>query len=375
MIQNCRICDGFLFNLIAYENMPKAAQNLPDQEHIRNGSDAGVDIEVCQCKECGLIQLNNEPVDYYKEVIRASAFSEEMREFRIKQFEEFIQNHSLTNKTIIEIGTGNGEYLSLMKQFNIDAYGLEYSEQSVNQCNTNGLNVLQGYIDDENYKISNKLYDAFFILNFFEHMPDPNTVLKGLANNLSENAVGIIEVPNFDMILRQNLYSEFITDHLFYFTTETLKNALSQNGFEIIECKEIWYDYILSAIVKKRKKTDLSSFREHKQNIESTLNDYISLYDKVAVWGAGHQALTVLSLANLGNKIQYVVDDAAFKQNKYTPATHIPIVSSHMLKKEPVDAVIVMAASYSDEVAKKIRQNFDSSIDVSILRDYGLEAI
>ena len=352
MIKNCRICDGSLFNLVTYENMPKAAQNLPDQEHIRNGSDAGVDIEVCQCKECGLIQLSNEPVDYYKEVIRASAFSEEMREFRIKQFEEFIQNHSLMNKTIIEIGTGKGEYLSLMKRFNIDAYGLEYSEQSVNQCNDNGLNVLQGYIDDENYKISNKLYDAFFILNFFEHMPDPNTVLKGLANNLSEDAVGIVEVP-----------------------TETLKNALSQNGFEIIECKEIWYDYILSAIVRKRKKTDLSSFREHKQNIESMLNDYISSYDKVAVWGAGHQALTVLSLANLGNKIQYVVDDASFKQNKYTPATHIPILPSQVLKEQPVDAVIIMAASYSDEVARKIRQNFDKSIDVSILRDYGLETV
>ena len=48
-------------------------------------------------------------------------------------------------------------------------------------------------------------------------------------------------------------------------------------------------------------------------------------------------------------------------------------MSSQTLREKPVDAVIVMAASYSDEVAKKIRQNFDKNIDVSILRDYGLE--
>ena len=96
---------------------------------------------------------------------------------------------------------------------------------------------------------------------------------------------------------------------------------------------------------------------------------------KVAIWGAGHQALAIISLTDLADKIRYVVDSAVFKQGKFTPATHIPIVSPDVLDSDPVDAVIVMAASYSDEVARIIREKFDGKINVSILRDFGLEEV
>ena len=43
------------------------------------------------------------------------------------------------------------------------------------------------------------------------------------------------------------------------------------------------------------------------------------------------------------------------------------------LSSDPVDAVIVIAAAYSDEVAGIIRKKFGKKIKVSILRDFGLE--
>ena len=75
------------------------------------------------------------------------------------------------------------------------------------------------------------------------------------------------------------------------------------------------------------------------------------------------------------NLVFNVVDSAAFKQGKYTPVTHIPIVSPSALVLDPVDAIIVMAASYSDEIARNIRQKFDANIKVAILRDFGLEVV
>ncbi len=87
-------------------------------------------------------------------------------------------------------------------------------------------------------------------------------------------------------------------------------------------------------------------------------------------WASG---LAVISLMDLAGKIKYVVDSATFKQGKYTPATHVPIVSPDALDSDPVDAIIVMAASYSDEVARIIRQKFDKNINIAILRDFGLK--
>ena len=376
-INKCRICGQKFFKepLLRYENMPRAAQFLPDAESLE--SDKGVDLEVCQCSGCGLVQLSNGLVPYYKEVIRAAAFSEEMKDFRRKQFGSFIQKYSLKRKKVIEIGCGRGEYLSIMQQFGIEAYGLEHSEELVMQCVKNGLRVSRGFIQSSTDRLNDAPFDAFFILNFLEHLPDPNSTLRGIYNNLTDDAIGLVEVPNFDMILRNKLFSEFICDHLFYFTKGTLNTTLTLNGFEIIECNEVWYDYIISAVVKKREKIDISHFYKYQEQLKNEIEEYICRfkYKKVAIWGAGHQALAVISLINLANKIKYVVDSATFKQGKYTPATHIRIVSPDTLDSDPVDAVIVMVASYSDEVARIIREKFDRNINISILRDFGLEIV
>ena len=355
--------------------MPKAAQNFPTLHTL--GDDKGEDLGICQCAACGLVQLDNEPVSYYKEVIRAAAFSEEMRGFRIDQFKKFVDKYSLRNKKVVEIGCGKGEFLTLMKKAGADTYGIEYSDESVEYCRENDLKVSKLYIENNNDLLPAAPYDCFFIMNFFEHLPDPNSTLRALHKNLSDDGVGLIEVPNFDMILKNNLFSEFINDHLFYFTKETLRLTLERNGFEIVECNEIWYDYIISAVVRKRPKTNLSDFQSHQEKIKKEIGNYIAGFskDSVVIWGAGHQSLVIMSMAELNGKIKYVVDSATFKQGKYTPATHIPIVGPERLNSDPVEAIIVMAASYSDEVAGIIQKKYNNNIKVAILRDFGLELI
>lgn len=376
-INKCRVCKQTFYEapLIEYKNMPATAQNLPNKESLK--SEKGIDIKVCQCSGCGLVQLSNDPVFYYREVIRAAAFSEEMKAFRVKQFSEFVQNYSLTEKKIIEIGCGRGEYLNLMKETGADVYGLEFSEDSAKQCIENGLNVSAGFIENPDSILSDAPYNAFFILNFLEHLPDPNSLLRGMYNNLKKDGIGLVEVPNFDMILRNNLFSEFTSDHLLYFTKETLSFALILNGFEIVECNEIWHNYIISAVVRKSEKLDILHFNQYQTNLKNELQEFINCFEnqKVAIWGAGHQALAVIAMANLSGKIKYILDSATFKQGKYSPATHIPIVAPQTLESAPVDAVIVMAASYSDEVAKIIKEKFDRNIKIAILRDFGLEII
>jgi len=376
-VSRCRVCgdDFFPEPLLLFENMPKAAQFLPDADSVCN--DSGVDLEICQCAGCGLAQLSNAPVPYFKEVVRAAAFSEEMKDFRLRQFVELATRFSLRGKKVLEIGCGRGEYLSLMEQAGMDAYGLEYSEESVAHCRVNQLNAARDFIDSSDYVLEQAPFDAFFILNFLEHLPNPNASLRGAAHNLAEGGLGLVEVPNFDMILRNNLFSEFIGDHLLYFTRDTLTATLNLNGFEVVECKDIWYDYILSAVVRKRERLNLSHFADYQEKIRGEIEGYLARFadGKVAIWGAGHQALAVISLTKLAGKIKYVVDSATFKQGKFTPASHVPIVSPDALQADPVDAIIVMAASYSDEVARIIRHRYGAAIGVALLRDSGLEEV
>jgi len=359
--------------LLRYENMPKAAQYLPDAELL--GSDKGADLELCQCSGCGLVQLSNDPVPYYQEVIRASAVSEEMKKFRTKQFRDFVEKYYLQGKKVIEIGCGCGEFLSLMQQNDIELYGVEASEKSVLQCARSGLTVSKGFIQGTDYRLELAPFAAFFMLNFLEHLPDPNSTLSGIYCNLTDEALGLVEVPNFNMILRKNLFSEFIADHLLYFTRETLTTTLRLNGFDVIDFNEEWYDYVISVVVRKRKKLDLSNFYGCQAKLKDEIEGFIRPfgYKRVAVWGAGHQALAIISLLSIADKLKYVVDSATFKQGKFTPATHVPIVSPEKLNSDPVDALIVMAAGYADEVANNIRREFAGKMSIAILRDFGLE--
>jgi SAM-dependent methyltransferase len=374
---HCRVCGELFFPspLLSYHQMPSSAQGFPSDENLH--LDKGEDLDVNQCASCGLVQLSNAPVSYYKDVIRAAAFSEEMREFRLKQLTSWVNQYHLKDQKILEVGCGRGEYLSLLKLTGVDAYGIEHSKQAVLDCQHQGLQAFQGYFGETQNENIPSDFNGFMCLNFMEHWPDPNASLKAISEHLLDGAIGLVEVPNFDMILEKGLFSEFISDHLFYFTEDTFKFTLQKNGFEVLESKPVWHDYILSLVVRKRDKTDLSFFKQFRENISSQLNQFVDLFPlkQVAVWGAGHQALAVIALADLSKKIAYVIDSAPFKQGKYTPASHLPIVAPKQLNTQPVEAVIVMAASYSDEVARIIRSTYHEGIKVAILRDDGLEEI
>jgi len=376
-IKKCRVCNTAFSSmpLIAYNNMPIGAQKFLKKEDLKQ--EQGIDLIIYQCSGCGLIQLSNQPVPYYKDVIRSSSLSEEMRNFRLIQFKKFIDHYKLSHKKILEVGCGRGEYLKLMQQFNIDAYGIEHNSTAVNICQETNLKVSCEYLDKEEQQLGDGPFDAFMILNFLEHIPDPNLTLRAICNNLKADAVGLIEVPNFDQTLKQKLFFDFIADHLFYFTEETLRFVLQLNGFEVLEINTVWHNDLLSATVKKRSLVDVDAFQKTFETFRHEILSFLEKYrnQRIAVWGASHHALTILSMLEMQNYITYVVDSAPFKQNKYTPATHIPIVSPETLKLQPVDVVIVMAAGYSDEVASILKKNYDQNITIAILRDTELELL
>lgn len=380
MQKKCRCCEKVINGkpVLEYENMPGVAQNFPDKDSLKQ--DKGILLKIYQCQNCGLIQLTDEPVFYYKDVIRASAVSDEMKEFRSRYFKDFVDKYNLYGKKVIEIGTGKGEFLTLMEQTGVRAFGVEHCKESVKVCNKFGLKVFEGYVGQADYEIPQAPFDGFFIMNFLEHIPEPNVFLQGICNNLTDYAVGLVEVPNTDMILKNLLFSEFMLDHLMYFTKDTLIHLLEQNGFEVLECNSVWHDYCLAAVVRKRSSLDLTEFYERQKEITRQIHEFINSNAaqgrRTAVWGAGHQALAVMALADIKGEIEFVIDSAAFKQNKYTPGTHIPIFSPEILsmEKSPIGAILVMAASYSDEVACIVREKY-KDITIGILRENGIEVI
>lgn len=361
--------------LLQYEGSPKSAQgflnDLIDQDEV-------VNLKIYQCAKCGLVQHNLKPVSYYKEVIRAIAFSPEMGKFRLEQLGNWISKNDLHNKKILEVGCGKGEYLNLLKKSGASLVeGLEFSENNVASARNLGFTVHHGYLDKSFKPPQQFQFNAFTIFSFLEHWPNPNESLGILHSYLTEGAFGLVEVPNFELILSKGLYAEFTTDHIFYFNKKSFAFLLEKNGFEVISMEPVWHDYILSAEVRKQSSLDISKFLKIQDNIKFQLNNFIAQFEhnQVAIWGAGHQALAVIAMAGIAPQIKYVVDSAPFKQGKYTPATHLPIVSPDLLLKNSPQSIVIMAAGYSDEIAGTIKEKYPAIEHVAILREDRLEII
>ncbi len=377
-MKRCIACGAPLWEtpLLTLDNMPASAQHMPDAQGVKE--DRGLTLDLCQCMGCGLVQFDCEPVDYYRDVIRAGGFSKTMVELRRYQYKHLIDSYHLEGKKFIEVGCGQGEFLKVLSEFPVEVHGIEHDPHLVELARAQGLDVTEGFTETEDTRFAGGLYDVFLSFNFLEHQPDPSTMLQAIYRNLEDDAMGLITVPSFEYIMDHNSYYELIRDHLAYYTFETLTTLLERNGFQVEECEVINRD-TLSVIVKKRPQMDTENLLECYVNLKREMESYMKYLDawdkKVAIWGASHQGFTLAATTKLGEKAGYIIDSAPFKQGKFAPASHLPIVGPDHFHDHPVDAIIITAPGYTDEIAASIRQKFGTSVEVRAMRSNHLEMV
>ena len=377
-MKRCIACGAPLWEtpLLTLDNMPASAQHMPDAQGVKE--DRGLTLDLCQCMGCGLVQFDCEPVDYYRDVIRAGGFSKTMVELRRYQYKHLIDSYHLEGKKFIEVGCGQGEFLKVLSEFPVEVHGIEHDPHLVELARAQGLDVTEGFTETEDTRFAGGLYDVFLSFNFLEHQPDPSTMLQAIYRNLEDDAMGLITVPSFEYIMDHNSYYELIRDHLAYYTFETLTPLLERNGFQVEECEVINRD-TLSVIVRKRPQMDTENLLECYVNLKREMETYMKYLDawdkKVAIWGASHQGFTLAATTKLGKKAGYIIDSAPFKQGKFSPASHLPIVAPEYFFEHPVEAIIITAPGYTEEIALCIREKFGKEIEVRAMRSNHLELI
>lgn len=375
-------------SLFKLHGAPASAQDIPDQHTVK--ADKGITLRLYQCGGCGLVQLDSPPVAYYKDVIRAGGFSTTMTGLRRRQYRHLITGYRLEHKKFIEVGCGRGEFLQVLNEFPVTACGIEHQAKLAEAAVAAGLKVRRGFTETPDYDLGGR-YDVFLSFNFLEHQPDPGTMLQAVYHNLSDEGMGLITVPSLEYILEQGSYYELIRDHLAYYSFPTLRALLEHNGFRVLEEELVNRDTI-SMIVKKdaslygQKKlppqvppVDISSladgYRTVREEVLSLFHSLAGAGKKAALWGASHQGFTLAGTLGLGDQAAYMIDSAPFKQGRFAPASHLRILSPEQAGQEPVDAIIITAPGYTEEIAGVIRARFGPQMAVYTIRTNHLEQL
>lgn len=385
MRKRCIVCNGSLHHLIDIKNMPSSAQKIPCKNELE--WDKPITLSMCQCEECGLVQLDTEPVDYYKDVIRAGGGTTTMEKLRQEEYTRLLntmKEKGIEGRNIIEVGCGRGEFLNMWKNVkeSVSVCGIEHKPDLVKEAKSNGLNVIQMFAED-GAVFPNAPYDAFVQFNFLEHQPNPLEMLKCIYKNLKDGAIGLVTVPDFEYIMKYDGYYELIRDHIAYYDERTLRELFERADFKVLNEQIVNRDTI-EIIVEKAKNTGFvkSSFDGIFADVEPLLKNYKKIqhdFEKhvkqltnaqktIAIWGAGHQGFTLAATTDMLGKVQYIIDSAKFKQGRFAPASHVPIVAPSYFSEHPVDEILIVAPGYTEEIAKTIRNKFGYTVQISVLK-------
>ncbi|MFD1163092.1 class I SAM-dependent methyltransferase [Hwangdonia seohaensis] len=103
----------------------------------------------------------------------------------------YIEKHDL----VLEIGSGFGAFLNMLKASNIQSVGLELNPYAAEVCAKNGLTVKNELIENE-AKTNKGVYNVVCSFQVLEHITNVHSFIKASIDALKINGKLIIGVPN-----------------------------------------------------------------------------------------------------------------------------------------------------------------------------------
>jgi len=136
--------------------------------------------------------------------------------------------------TVLDLGSGDGLLLSILKEKNILGTGLDLSEEGVSRANARGLDTKVFDFGNSRLPFPDGSFDTVVMLDILEHLYDPGLVLKE-AQRVSKSDV-IVGVPNFSSLpSRIQVLFGCVPEnnrpkkgHLYWFTLKVLRDLAKQ---------------------------------------------------------------------------------------------------------------------------------------------------
>ncbi len=140
----------------------------------------------------------------------------------------------IKNGKILDIGCGNGKYLSKMKNLGWQAFGVEFNPVAVKACQKNNLDVFQGEL--KNAPFEQNEMDLVTARHVIEHIPDVDSFFSDVNKVLKPGGFFHLRTPNTNALGRNyfgtNWYANDAPRHLILFSPENLTQKAEQHGFE-----------------------------------------------------------------------------------------------------------------------------------------------
>lgn len=214
-----------------------------------------------RCATCGLVRLNPVPKNlkrfypsqsYYSYVKKGKTdFFGTLRVLLIRaSYKTDFFSHLLLKiihvpampkpvaGTILDIGCGIGETLTILESIGWVGYGLDIDAEAIRVAKKRGLRHVSIGTADDIQKYPDNFFDAVRLYHVIEHLEDPIHVLRLIQRKLKPGGELIIGTPNMNSAIAKIAgtywYNLDAPRHLYLFNPDNLVKLVKKNRFRNI---------------------------------------------------------------------------------------------------------------------------------------------
>lgn len=386
----CRFCKTELEHVfIDLVNSP-ASNSFLAKEQL-NEPEVFFPLKVYTCHRCFLVQ-----VDEYKksddifnsDYVYFSSYSSTWLEHARRYTEKMIERFHYSNQSqVVELASNDGYLLQYFHQKNIPVLGIEPTGNTAKVAIEKGINTVVDFFGVRLAKeLAAKGIKADLLLgnNVLAHVPDIVDFVAGMKILLKENGVITMEFPHLIQLIDNNQFDTIYHEHFSYLSFYTVGEIFASQGLEMFDVEElpthggslriyakhkedISKDTSTNVgdLLRKEESKGVNSLSYYKNFGEKALKVKLDLISflieqkrkgkRVVAYGAAAKGNTLLNYCGVKDDlIDFVVDANPNKQNKYLPASHIPVVKETHLKESRPDYVLILPWNLKDEITNQL---------------------
>ena len=299
----------------------------------------------------------------------------------IKYVENTI-NKYLKYPKVLEVGCGGCVVLEHLKKLGLRVSGIDASPFAAAEGKKKGIDVITDFFPSP--KINEK-FNLIYHVDVLEHISNPVGFLTSHHNNLEENGLLIVNVPDATESIEIGDISMAMHQHLNYFTEQSLRNTFNNAGFDALAVEKAGYGGSLYGVgirtrnIKQHIRPEILKNDEQYTCFVNKANHAIQRFGELnKTWFAEEKntigyyvplrALPYIATCNIPGKFRFF-DDTEHWHNKEFDGIDVKIENFSDLKENPVSHMLIMSLTFGETIKSKIINEFGESIKVITLSE------
>lgn len=386
----CRFCKNLLHHqFIDLINSP-ASNSFLVKEQL-NEPEIFYPLKVYVCEHCFLVQIDEykkSDAIFNSSYVYFSSYSTSWLKHAESYVEKMISRFKIDSKSlVIEIASNDGYLLQYFNQRAVPVLGIEPTANTAKVAIEKGIPTqveFFGVTSALQLRNDNKQADLLLGNNVLAHVPDIVDFVRGMKIVLKKEGVVTMEFPHVMQLIEKNQFDTIYHEHFSYLSFHTVKKIFESEGLSLFDVEELSTHggslriYAKHADdISKKVSESVSELLDKENSIGITqLGYYSSIQPKalkvksdllsflieqkrnkksVVAYGAAAKGNTLLNYCGIKNDlISFVVDANPNKQNKFLPASHIPVLSEDKLKEFKPDYVLILPWNIQEEVIDQL---------------------